>query len=68
MREFVNAGLSDCCVSGNILPGGAESIAFQVFMLYSLSPPGILISSCQCLTFPNPFAHLSPISTFIIPF
>lgn len=68
MRECLNAGLSDCCVYGNILLGCAESIAFQVFMLYSLSPPGILISSCQLLTFLYPLAHLSPISTFIIPF
>lgn len=66
--EFVNAGLSDCCVWANTLLGGAESIAFQVFMLYSLSPPGMLISSCQPLTFPDPRAHLSPISSFIIPF
>lgn len=66
--EFVNAGLSDCCVWANTLLGAAESIAFQVFMLYSLSPPGMLISSCQPLTFPDPRAHLSPISSFIIPF
>lgn len=37
-------------------------------MLYSLSPPGMLISSCQPLTFLYPLAHLSPISSFIIPF
>lgn len=60
--------LSDCRVCANTLLGCAESITFQVFMLYSRSPPGMLISSCQPLTFLDPRAHLSPISAFIIPF
>lgn len=49
-------------------PWEAQSIAFQAFMLYSRSPPGMLILSCQPLTFLYPLAHLSPISSFIVPF
>lgn len=65
MKEFLNAGLSDGYVFGNILLECAESIAFQMFMLYSLSPPRILISSCQPFTSLSSLAHPSPISTFI---
>lgn len=64
----MSAGLSDCRVCGNILPECAEPIAFQMFVLYSLSPPKTLISSCQPLTSPSSLTHPSPISTTIFLF
>lgn len=58
----LNAGLSDGYVGANILWERAECIAFQTPMLYSLSPPGTLTSSCQPLNFsvlsPSSFSYL----------
>ena len=72
MRLFLNAGLSDCCACayayGNMLLECAGFIAFQISMLYSVSSPRILISSCHPLTSLSSVSHPSPNSTFILLF
>lgn len=53
------------CLYGNMLLECAEFIAFQIFMLYSPSPPKILISSCQPPPSLSSVSHPSAIATFI---
>lgn len=56
------------CLYGNVLLECAEFIAFQIFMLLLLSPPRILISSCQPLTSMSFVSYFSSISVFFLPF
>lgn len=53
------------CLYGNMRLECAEFIAFQIFMLYSPSPPKILISSCQPPPSLSSVSHPSAIATFI---